>query len=145
MQFCYRGTVEISATPERVWAVLADVPGWPRWTPTASAAEVLRGPFGEGATVRLKQPRLPAAVWIVTEHRPLTGFTWTTSRPGVRTEARHQLHHAGAGVVHVELTLTQTGPLSWLVHLLAGPLTRRYLSQEAHGLKTWCETPPPDA
>lgn len=43
----------------------------------------------------------------------------------------------------VESALTRAGPLSPLLHLLAGRRTRRYLSQEAAGLKTWCETPPP--
>lgn len=143
--FHYRETVEVTATPGQVWAVLADVPGWPRWTPTVSTADILHGSFGAGARVRLKQPRLPAAVWTVTEHRPLAGFTWATSGPGVRTEARHQLRVAGGDQVIVELALTQAGPLSPLVHLLTGRLTRRYLSQEARGLKTWCETTPPAA
>lgn len=141
MQVRYQATVDIAAPLDRVWAVMADVEGWPRWTPTVREAEILDRPFAEGARVRLRQPRLPETVWVVTEYRPLAGFTWTASGPGIRSEGRHELRRDG-DLVTAEVTLTQAGALSWLAHLLAGGLTHRYVRQEADGLKAWCETHP---
>jgi hypothetical protein len=41
--------------------------------------------------------------------------------------------------VTVELGTAQTGPLAWLVGILYGRLTRRYIGMEAQGLKRFCE------
>lgn len=141
MQFQYRDAIDIATSPKRAWATMVDVEGWPRWTPTVKAAHVLGTRFDIGTQVRVEQPRLPATLWTVTECRQLEGFSWVASGPGVRSEARHEVR--GEGPVSVELTLTQAGPMSWLVHLLAGRMTRRYLRQEAEGLKAWCEGLPP--
>lgn len=33
MQFQCRDAIDIDTSPERAWATMVDVEGWPRWTP----------------------------------------------------------------------------------------------------------------
>jgi len=33
MQFQSRDAIDIDTSPERAWATMVDVEGWPRWTP----------------------------------------------------------------------------------------------------------------
>lgn len=121
------------------WAVLADVESWPEWTASMSTVDVAQGPMGVGARVRIKQPRFPAMTWDVTDWEPGEAFTWTASSAGVHTVASHRIEPAGDGSL-VTLSIDQRGPLAWLVALLAGGTTRRYVAMEAAGLKARAES-----
>lgn len=139
-------TVEIDASPGLVWEVLMDVERWPEWNASVTSAERIDGGDGDplevGSTVRLKQPRLPAMVWRVTEVEPGRSFDWTASSPGVTNEAGHRIgapDGSGDRCV-VTLGLAQTGPLAGLVGWLFGGRTRRYVEQEAEGLKRRAES-----
>ena len=132
-------TVDISAPPDVVWAVLSDVESWPEWT--ASVTSVRRedsGPLQVGSRVHLQQPRLPPTVWTVSELVDGDRFSWTARNPGVRTLASHRVVGRGDGS-RATLSVDQGGPAGWLVGLLYGRLTRRYLRMEAAGLKQRAE------
>jgi len=43
-------SVETSATPEDIWRLWADVPGWPEWNGDIERIELI-GPFAEGSTI----------------------------------------------------------------------------------------------
>ncbi|WP_327069449.1 SRPBCC family protein [Kitasatospora sp. NBC_01250] len=149
----YIEQVEILASPQAVWAVLSDVQGWRKWTPTVELVRILSRPgapagagssFGVGSEAWVKQPRLPGARWRVTVFEPASSFTWQSQAPGVRTVAAHLLYPYPRGAAEprgteVTLELRQNGPLAWLAGLLLGRLTRRYLALEAAGLKVYCE------
>ena len=86
----FQHAIAISAPPERVWEILVDVERWPGRIPTVDRVERLDdGPLAVGARTRLAQPKLPEAIWTVTELTAGTAFTWTSASTGVRITASH--------------------------------------------------------
>lgn len=119
-----------------VWAVYSDVEHWPEWTASVEATEYLAGhELAVGARVRIKQPKLPTAVWEVCAVDPGRSWTWVATGPGVRTTARHTLESVGAHTTRVQMTLEQRGLLGGVIGRLYAQLTRTYLAMEAAGLK----------
>lgn len=133
-------TVEIEAVPELVWTVLEDVTSWPSWSPTMTNVRRLEdGPFGLGSTAEVHQPKLPKAIWRVTEFERGRRFEWTSSGGGITNRANHVVEPADGQRAVVRLELEQTGPFAPLVGILFGSLARRYVDQEAASLKQRCE------
>jgi uncharacterized membrane protein len=131
----FRETVTVDATVADVAEVLHAVESWPSWN--ASVSRVDRhgsGRLAVGDTVTVKQPRLPAARWTVTALDG-SGFTWTSSSPGVRSTGGHRAHEAGDGRTTVTLTLTLSGPLARMTAMVYSRLIRRYVRMEADGLR----------
>jgi uncharacterized membrane protein len=137
----YTTAIDIAAPTEQIWSVLVNVERMPEWTASMSHVQRLdAGPFGVGSRVRIKQPRLPAATWQVTELTPLQSFSWTASSGGVITTAEHDLAAAIGGNVTVRFILRQTGLIAPLVGLFTAALSRRYVDAELHGLKQQAES-----
>ena len=135
--------VHIEAPPEKVFAVLCDVERWPEWTPTMTRVQRLdSGPFAIGSSAQVRQPRLRAAVWRVTELQDGRNFTWTTRSPGLRMTAGHLVQPQGAGS-RVELTLELSGLIAPVVSRLFGGLMERYIATESQGLKKRSESSSP--
>lgn len=142
----YARSITINAPIEVVWAKVVDVERWPE--STASIASVQRqdtGPFQRGSRALVRQPRLPATVWTVTEFDPPHGFTWCAYAPAIATVAEHAIVPRSEGGVTVVLSIRRTGLLAPLVDLLYARLTRRYVDMEAEGLKRVCEAASDDA
>lgn len=128
-------SVEIQASPDRVWAVLRDIERWPEWTPTVTSIQrVDCGPLAVGSRARIRQPKLPPAEWQVTELEEGRSFTWVTRRPGVRVTARHWIEAEGAES-RTTLSLQFSGFFGPLVARLTRRLNQRYLALEAKGLR----------
>jgi hypothetical protein len=120
--------------------VLVDVERWPEWTPTVTRLEKLDpGELRLGQRIRIEQPKLPRMTWQVTNVAPGRSFAWSTSRPGVTTVATHEIAVDGSRS-EIRLTIDQHGFLAPLVQLLVGRRTRRYMEQEARGLKQRTES-----
>jgi uncharacterized membrane protein len=133
-------TIEIAAPAQRVWAVMTDVERWPAWTPTVTSVERLdTGPLKVGSRVRIRQPRLPVALWTVTALDAERYFEWQNRAPGVKAAAGHRVEARGNQTTRVTLTLGWTGWLAPLIRLLYGRLARRYVQTEAESLKRRCE------
>ena len=133
-------TVTIAAPPKRVWAVVVDVERWPERIPTVDAVERLdAGPLAVGARTRLRQPRLPEAVWTVTELTAGSSYTWESSSPGVTISATHivEPHPDGS---RLTLVLTVSGLMSGIGWLMTRSLTRQYVEAEAASIKSAAET-----
>lgn len=135
----FRHAVTIAASPARVWAVVIDVERWPERIPTVDTVERLEpGPLAVGSRTRLRQPRLPEAVWTVTELEEGTSFTWQSRSPGITISAGHDVEPQDGGS-RLELSVALTGPLSWIGWLMARSLTRRYVEIEADSIKLVAE------
>ena len=136
-------TVDISAPPEVVWAVLSDVESWPAWTASITSVRPSSpDSLQVGSRVRIKQPRLPATVWTVSDLVEGERFTWTSTSPGVHTRASHRVVRTAKGS-RATLSIDQAGALGRLVGRLYGGLTRRYVEMEAAGLKRRSEKSAP--
>ncbi|HEY2565435.1 MAG TPA: SRPBCC family protein [Acidimicrobiales bacterium] len=132
----YRTSIEIDAPLETVWGVLTDLERWPEWTKSIQQIAAVSGsPLTPGAKIRIKQPRLPAAVWEVTQLEPDRVLTWKAKSGSVTTVADHRLSISPAKKVVADLSIRQTGTLAWLAGLFTSSLSRRYVEMEAEGLK----------
>lgn len=132
-------TVDIAAPPAQVWAVMSDLARWPEWTASMTSVTPLgQGPLAAGRTVRVKQPKLAAATFVITDWRPERGFDWITRSAAVTAVARHDIEPTPDGS-RVTLAVEFSGPLARLVCWLYGRLTERYIRMEARGLKAAAE------
>ena len=136
----FEDTIEVAAPAEAVFATYADVERWPSWTSSVTSVELLDGRFQRGSRARVRQPKLPVAVWQVTELVRGESFTWQAQGPGVLTTARHVVAALADGRSRVTATLDQAGPLGPVVGFLTRRLTRRYIRTELEGLKAYCES-----
>ena len=134
-------SIDINAPADVVWDVLRDAERWPDWTPTVTSVRFVdKGPLAVGSRAVIRQPRLPPALWRVTEFEEGRLFTWVTKSPGVSVFGRHVVAPREPGA-RVTLSLQFTGLLSPLVGRLTRNLNNRYLELEAATLKSRCEGP----
>jgi uncharacterized membrane protein len=137
----FEASIDVSAPAATVFDTYADVERWPSWTSSVTSVELLdRGPLRVGVRARIRQPRLPVAIWQVTELVPGQSFTWVARNRGVVTTGTHRVESTGQGTARVTALLDQDGPLGSLVGLMTAKLTRRYLRTEVEGIKAYCES-----
>jgi uncharacterized membrane protein len=128
-------SITVQAPAERVWEVFSDVAKWPEWTPTVDQVERLdEGRIHLGARTRIRQPKLPVAIWEVTELNEGEYFEWVSRGPGIKTTGGHRVVSTPEGTV-ATATIIQEGPLGWLFGKLYANLTRRYIALETESLK----------
>jgi uncharacterized membrane protein len=133
-------TIDITAPPERVWAVMLDVEKWPTWTPSVRSIKRLdSGPLTVGSRVLIHQPKFPPARWTVTEMMAGSRFTWRSGLPGMWVYAKHTIVPTATGS-RVTLAVHYCGLLGKLLARMTRGVTRRYLEFEANGLKKQSET-----
>lgn len=137
----YRTEIAIDAPADVVWPIMSGVERWPEWTASVEKVERLEdGPFQVGSSARVKQPKLPVAVWTVTALDEGRSFSWEAKGPGVRTVGMHEIEDAGGNAVKVVLSIRSTGFLAPVMGLFISGLTRRYVDTEAQGLKQRAES-----
>lgn len=135
----FEASIRIDATAEEVWAVYSDVERWPEWTQSVTSVERLdTGPLAVGSRVRIRQPRLPTAVWTVTELVEGSHFLWEAKGPGLTTVGGHFVAAESEGT-RATARLDQLGPGGAVIGLVTARLTRRYLDLEVAGLKARTE------
>jgi hypothetical protein len=131
-------TVDVPASLQLVSSVIADIERWPEWTPSVSRVRKLSpGPLQVGSRVRIHQPKLPPALWRVTEIQPNSGFTSVSTAPGVKVTAQHIVEPIANGC-RVTLSIRYEGLFGPLLARWTGGLNERYLAFEARGLQAHC-------
>ena len=135
-----RASIDVAASPERVWDVHVDVERWPQWTDSVSSVRLLdAGPLAVGSQVEISQPRIPTGTYTVTTLEPGSAFTWEQRQPGSTVSAHHECAPLPDGGTRVELTVVMSGAIGGVVGRLYRRLTERYLTMEAAGLKARAE------
>jgi uncharacterized membrane protein len=132
-------SVDIDAAPDAVLTVMSDVERWPEWT--ASVTSITRldaGPFAIGSRARIRQPKLPPALWTVSAIEPGRSFTWISKGPGILVTAHHAIDPR-AGGSRVTLSIRYEGLFATLLAWMTKDINERYLAMEAAGLKARCE------
>jgi uncharacterized membrane protein len=133
-------SIDISAPPQRVWAVTTEVERWPEWTASVLSVQRLdRGPFKVGSRARIRQPGFLPATWEVTDLVEGRSFAWVTRTPGMRAEGHHRVEPIPGGS-RATLSMTYDGLLGGVVATLMARTTERFLSLEAVGLKKRSES-----
>jgi len=73
-------TVDIAASPERVWSVMSEVLLMPTWSASMTSVELdPPGPLAVGQRARIVQPKLSAVTWTVTEVTAVRGLATVQS------------------------------------------------------------------
>jgi uncharacterized protein YndB with AHSA1/START domain len=135
-----RTSVDVAASPHRVWEVLVDVERWPEWTDSVTRVrKVDAGPLAVGSRVEVSQPRIPTGTYTVTALEPGSAFRWEQRQPGSTVQAHHVCEPLPDGTTRVELRVVMSGALGGVVGRLYRRLTERYLAMEAAGLKARAE------
>lgn len=133
-------SIEIDAPAQLVWQVFSDVERWPEWTPSVTSLVARDGTgLAVGKRFAIKQPGMSKLVWKVTEIDSGESWTWTQRSLGVLVTARHWVIPQPAGRTLVRQQLDQRGVLGALIGRLMIKKTRRFLEQEAQGLKARSE------
>ena len=102
--------LDIDAPPERVWALLADVPGWPHWNAGVASA-TLHGPLASGSHFDMQLPDGgPLLRSTLVDVRPNAGFTDETAFEGVIVRVAHLLAPQPEGGVRVTYRTEVDGP-----------------------------------
>jgi uncharacterized membrane protein len=130
-------SVDIDAPPEKVWEVMSDVERWHEWTKSISRIQILGGgPLRAGSRVRIRQPKLPSAVWNVTALEPGRYFEWQNQSPGITSVATHAIEAKPDGTSRVTLSIDQSGVFGSLIaRMFENRISRPYMEMEAQGLK----------
>jgi len=137
-------SVDVRASPERVWEVLSDGERWHEWTPSVTSVELLDKPIAVGGRAFIRQPELPPAKFKITALEPGRSFTWVTGYPGiVFVHAKHSVEPAPFGA-RATLALCFDGFLGGVMGKKMAELNHRYLRMEAAGLKRFSEEGPRD-
>lgn len=137
----YRISIDINAPAARVYEVMTDIDRWHEWTPSIGDIKRLDGAgFALGQRVRIRQPKLPAAMWTVSAIDPGRRFEWVNRAPGLRVTGHHSVEPTNSGS-RATLALSYDGVLGGLLAKLTEGITKRYIEMEARGLKARAENP----
>ncbi len=112
----YSATTTIDASPESIWTILTDAPGYPRWEPNVDRIEGHIG-LGEKITAYTKLSPGRAFPVTVTEFVPGQKMTWSGGMPlGLfKGERTFTIEPQGNGRVEFTVREVFSGPLLPLI------------------------------
>ena len=128
-------SIDIAASPERVWSVMSEVLLMPTWSGSVTSVELEPvGPLAVGSRARIVQPKMSPVTWVVTEVTAVRSFTWVSTAMGATVSAFHTITPTSSGS-SVTLAVEYDGRFSTAVAGLTRKITTTYLRLEAEGLK----------
>ncbi|MFD2027218.1 SRPBCC family protein [Promicromonospora aerolata] len=141
MAHAYRTSTRVEAPADIVWQVLSDVERMPSWTSSMTSVTLVRpaARIAVGSRVEVLQPGLPQATWEVDGLVEGRGFSWSSTTPGVRTGAAHQVAPVSDAACEVTLVVAQSGMLAGLTNLVQGSRARELVDTELADLKSESE------
>ncbi len=130
------GSVEVSASPQDVWAVLNDIGAWPSWSPGVREAR-LEGTLAPGTRFRWRSGRATITS-VLTVVEPVRELAWTGTSMGLRAVHVWRIEPAPAGS-RVTTEESWDGWPARLLHDRMERTLRRSISETLHSLKTEVE------
>lgn len=130
--------ITISAKPEVIFAIYANVESWNTWDPDTKSSS-LNGPFAIGSKGRLCPTKGREVPIEITYLVPGRAFTAQSKIPLFQMAFDHELFPTGSGteVLH---RVTFSGPLSFLLGRLVGNQVREGLPKTLLSLKKLAES-----
>ena len=129
----FEESVVVRATPEAIFALYADVAGWPAWDPEVRAAS-LDGPFAAGSTGSLTPTKGPRARITVVGVAPGRSFDVESRLPLCTMRFEHVLEPRGAETL-VTHRVVFRGPLTFVFARVVGRSIRAGLPGTLAGLR----------
>ena len=110
---------EMAAAPERVFDLLVDVAGWPRWQSAVTRVDAT-GPLAEGSTFRWRSGGVGITSTVEQLQRPRS-VGWRGTAIGTRAVHVWHLEPTASGGTRVTTEESMSG---WLPRLLPGMVRR---------------------
>ena len=129
-------SIEIAATPRRIWELFADVDGWRQWNAGIEHIEI-QGPFAVGTTFSMKIPSGDVFTSLLLDVREHACFVDETIIDDTRVVVRHEIHAEPSGNTRVTYATEITGPNASEF----GPLVTGDFGDVLRALKQLAEAP----
>ncbi len=131
--------LQISASPEEVFAYLSDLEKHPEWSHCMEIQRTSEGPVGVGATYQSKGKNfgITANETVeVTEHRPSQRFAWrTTGAMGMKFGWSFEMQPQEGGTLLSQRFEPPAGFVGSLINTLTGSSTRKALEEGLANIK----------
>ncbi len=136
-------TIEVQASPERVWRIWSGVSTWPDWNPDVLAIGI-DGPFASGTTGRMTTRAGGTHTIALRDVEPGRSFRLETSPvPLGRFAFRCEVRPAGPGTSTIGQSITIGGPLGGLYSAMMGERIAAGFEPLLSGLRTAAESGTP--
>ncbi len=101
--------VETSASPEAIWRLFSDVPGWKNWNPGVERIEI-HGPFAAGTTFEMTPPGQETITSVLVEVREPVLFVDETRVDNLVVRVAHRIEPMPSGRNRVVYAVEAAGP-----------------------------------
>jgi uncharacterized protein YndB with AHSA1/START domain len=137
-----RCEIDVHASPERVFALWADVAHWHTWDPDTQWARI-DGPFAPGTRGKIKSKQPLAAAMLLTSVQPGLAFTARVSALATHMDFEHHIERISDERVRVVHTARFSGWLAGLFMKQIGKPLASGLPITLRQLKALAEVQPP--
>ncbi|WP_188932419.1 SRPBCC family protein [Puia dinghuensis] len=128
-------TSPVHASARHIFNILLRLERWNLWTQSVTGISTLNNASVEvGTKLRVLQPKLSPAIWIITKIDQDKILIWEKRSLGLKMISEH-LIHSDANETKVTIRMNYEGPLAGLIYQLTRSLTNRYMTMEINGLK----------